>query len=131
HVYADNRQPFYEVSGGTQDNGTWIGPSRTREPRGILNDDWRMVSPIVGFNVLSDAGDPDILLTQTPGGTLLRTDLRTRDQQSVGPQVRSGWGVAQMKYRFAWDAPLVRSAYGKDTFYYGSNVIFQSSDKGS
>ena len=36
-----------------------------------------------------------------------------------------------MKYRFAWDAPLVRSPYGKDTFYYGSNVIFQSSDKGA
>ena len=93
HVSADDRKPFYEVSGGTQDNGTWTGPSRTREPSGILNDDWRMVSPIVGFNVLSDAEDPDILLTQTPGGTLLRTDLRTRDQQSVGPQVRNYGGA--------------------------------------
>jgi photosystem II stability/assembly factor-like uncharacterized protein len=130
HVYADNRKPFYYVSGGTQDNGTWIGPSQTREPSGILNDDWRMISSIVGFNVLSESEDPDVVLTQTPGGTLLRTDLRTRDQQSIGPEVRSNaGGIAQMKYRFAWDAPLVRSAYGKDTFYYGSNVIFQSSDK--
>ena len=133
HVYADNRKPFYYVSGGTQDNGTWIGPSQTREPSGILNDDWRMISAIVGFNVLSESGDPDVVLTQTPGGTLLRTDLRTRDQQSVGPQVRNNNGVpiAQMKYRFAWDPPLVRSAYGKDTYYFGSNVIFQSSDQGS
>ncbi|HTX39538.1 MAG TPA: hypothetical protein VME43_31180 [Bryobacteraceae bacterium] len=132
HVYADNRKPFYDVSGGTQDNGTWIGPSRTREPSGILNDDWRMVSSIVGFNVLSDFKDPDVLLTQTPGGTLLRTNLRSRDQQSVGPQVRSysGSTAAAMKYRFAWDAPLVRSPHGQSTFYYGSNVIFQSSDKG-
>jgi len=133
HVYADNRAPFYYVSGGTQDNGTWIGPSQTREPTGILNDDWRMISSIVGFNVVSESEDPDIVFTQTPGGTLLRTDLRTRDQQSVGPQVRSNNGVAiaDMKYRFAWDAPLVRSVYGKDTFYYGSNVLFQSSDKGA
>ena len=132
HVYADNREPFYNVSGGTQDNGTWTGPSRTREPSGILNDDWRMVSPIVGFNVLSDAEDPDILLTQTPGGTLLRTDLRTRDQQSVGPQVRNYGGATarEMKYRFAWDAPLVRSPHFKSTFYYAGNVIFQTSDKG-
>ena len=93
HVSADDRKPFYDVSGGTQDNGTWTGPSRTREPSGILNDDWRMVSPIVGFNVLSDEADPDILLTQTPGGTVLRTDLRTRDQQSVGPQVRNYGGA--------------------------------------
>ena len=132
HVYADNRQPFYSVSGGTQDNGTWLGPSRTREPSGILNDDWRMVSPIVGFNVLSDSDDPDILLTQTPGGTLLRTDLRTREQQNVGPQVRNYGGAtaAEMKYRFAWDAPLVRSPFGKKTFYYAGNVVFQSSDDG-
>lgn len=133
HVYADNRTPFYYVSGGTQDNGTWIGPSQTREPAGILNDDWRMISPIVGFNVLSESDDPDTVFTQTPGGTLLRTDLRTRDQQSVGPQVRNynGVSIANMKYRFAWDSPLVRSVFGKDTFYYGSNVIFQSSDKGA
>jgi photosystem II stability/assembly factor-like uncharacterized protein len=133
HVYADNRKPFYDVSGGTQDNGTWIGPSQTREPSGIMNDDWRMISAIVGFNVLSEAGDPDVVFTQTPGGTLLRTDLRTRDQQSVGPQVRSynGLTAAAMQYRFAWDAPLVRSPHGKDTFYYGSNVIFQSSDQGT
>ena len=133
HVYADNRKPFYYVSGGTQDNGTWIGPSQTREPSGIMNDEWRMISTIVGFNMLSESEDPDMVFRQTPGGTLLRTDLRTRDQQSVGPQVRNynGASIADMKYRFAWDAPLVRSDYGKDTFYYGSNVIFQSSDKGS
>jgi photosystem II stability/assembly factor-like uncharacterized protein len=133
HVYADNRKPFYDVSGGTQDNGTWIGPSQTREPSGILNDDWRMISSIVGFNVLSESEDPDIVLSQTPGGTLLRTDLRTRDQQSIGPQVRSynGATAAAMQYRFAWDAPLVRSPHGKNTFYYGSNVIFQSGDKGT
>ena len=132
HVYADNRKPFYQVSGGTQDNGTWTGPSRTREPSGILNDDWRMVSPIVGFNVLSDADDPDLVLTQTPGGRLLRTNLRTREQQSVSPQVRNynGATAAEMKYRFAWDAPLVRSPHGRNTFYYAANVIFQSSDKG-
>jgi hypothetical protein len=98
-----------------------------------MNDDWRMISSIVGFNVLSETDDPDTVLTQTPGGTLLRTDLRTRDQQSVGPQVRSynGATAAAMQYRFAWDAPLVRSPFGKDTFYYGSDVIFQSSDKGT
>ncbi len=132
HVSADTRKPFYEVSGGTQDNGSWTGPSRTREPSGILNDDWRMVSPIVGFNVLSDEADPDILLTQTPGGTILRNDLRTRDQQSVGPQVRNYGGAlpSEMKYRFGWDPPLVKSPFGKSTIYYAGNVIFQSSNLG-
>lgn len=132
HVSADDRKPFYSVAGGTQDNGTWTGPSRTREPAGILNDEWRMISGIVGFNVVSDAENPDIVLSQAPGGTLLRTDLRTRDQQNVGPQVRSyaGLTAAAMKYRFTWDTPLVRSPFGKNTFYLAGNVVFQSSDKG-
>lgn len=131
-VFADDREPFYQVSGGTQDNGTWTGPSRTREPSGILNDDWRMVSTIVGFNVLDDPDDPDVLITQQPAGALLRTNLITRDQQSVGPQVRSYSGALQsvMKYRFGWDAPMVRSPFGKTTFYYGGNVVFQTSNLG-
>ncbi len=131
-VSADDRKPFYQVSGGTQDNGTWTGPSRTRETAGIFNDDWKMVSSIVGFDVMSDTDDPDILLTQQPGGALLRTNLRTLDQQSVGPQVRNYGGAlaSEMKYRFGWDAPLSRSPFGKSTYYYGSNVVFQSSNLG-
>ena len=33
-IHADNRLPFYYVMGGLQDNGSWTGPSRTREPAG-------------------------------------------------------------------------------------------------
>lgn len=133
HASADNRQPFYNVTVGMQDNGSWTGPSRTREPSGIFNDDWRMVNPYTGFNSLSESDDPDILLTEQPGGTLLRTDMRTREQQVVGPQPRSysGAPAAEMKYRFNWDAPLVRSMYGKSTIYLAGNVVFQSTDYGN
>ena len=131
-VSTDSKQPFYNVMGGLQDNGSWIGPSRTREPGGIFNDDWRAISGIVGFTVLSDSEDPDIVLSETPGGGLLRTDLRTREQQSVSPQPRAFRGVSASgwKYRFGWDAPLVRSPFGANTIYFGANVIFQSSDYG-
>ena len=132
HVSADNRTPFYNVAGGTQDNGTWYGPSQTREPAGILNDDWRQISPIVGFHVIANSADPDLVLSQTPGGALLRTNLRTREQQNVSPQVRSynGQTADIMKIRFGWDAPLARSPHAADTIYYAGNQIFQSSDFG-
>jgi hypothetical protein len=63
-----------------------------------------------GFNVLEDRDDPDILLRQQPAGELLRSNLIMRHRQSVGPQVRScsGAQASEMKYRFGWDAPLVR-----------------------
>lgn len=132
HASADNRQPFYNVMVGMQDNGSWVGPSRTREPSGIFNDDWRMVNPYTGFNSLSETDDPDVILTEQPGGGLLRTDLRTREQQVVGPQPRSysGAPASEMKYRFNWDAPLVRSLHGKSTIYLAGNVVFQSADYG-
>ena len=131
-VSADNRQPFYNLLGGTQDNGTWTGPGRTREPAGIFNDDWRLVNGIVGFGSLVDSEDSNIVLTETPGGGLLRTNLLTREQQSVSPQPRSHSGApaSEWKYRFGWDAPLVRSPFGAKTIYFAGNVVFQSSDDG-
>ncbi len=131
-IHADNRQPFYWVSGGLQDNGSWIGPSRTREPAGILNDDWRMLSFGDGFHVTSHPDDPDLLLSESQGGNILRTDLRTREQQSVSPQPRSGAGgpAGALKYRFNWNTPLVASPHEKNTVLFAGNVVFQSRDFG-
>jgi len=68
NISVDNRQPFYHITGGLQDNGTWTGPSRTREPAGILNDDWVMVSFGDGFHVLSSPDDPDVFVSESQGG---------------------------------------------------------------
>ncbi len=131
-IHADNRQPFYYVSGGLQDNGSWTGPSRTREPAGILNDDWRMISFGDGFYVTSHPDDPDVMLSESQGGNLLRTDLRTREQQLVSPQPRSGAGgpAGALKYRFNWNTPVVGSPHDKNTVHFGGNVVFQSRDFG-
>ena len=131
-VSADNRHPFYHLTAGMQDNGSWNGPSRTREPAGIFNDDWRMVNPMVGFHSLSVPDNPDLMLTEQPGGVLLLSNLQTREQQVVSPQPQNFGGAPakDMKYRFNWDAPLVFSPFGKSTIYLAGNVVFQSSDYG-
>ena len=94
-IHVDNRLPFYYVMGGLQDNGSWTGPSRTREPAGILNDDWRMVSFGDGFYTLNHPDDPEIYISESQGGSIVRTDFRTREQQEVNPWGRgSGDGPA-------------------------------------
>ena len=131
-IHADNRLPFYYVMGGLQDNGAWTGPSRTREPAGILNDDWRMVSFGDGFYILNHPDDPELYISESQGGNILRTDFRSREQQDVNPWGRgSGDGpAAGEKYRFNWNAPIVASPHDGKTLYFGGNVVFKSTDFG-
>ncbi|MEP6919868.1 MAG: hypothetical protein ABI967_02000 [bacterium] len=131
-IHADNRLPFYNVMGGLQDNGSWTGPSRTREPAGIMNDDWRMVSFGDGFYILNSPDDPELYISESQGGNILRTDFRTREQQEINPWGRgSGDGpAAGEKYRFNWNAPIILSAHDKNTLYFGGNVVFKSTDFG-
>lgn len=131
-IHADNRLPFYYVMGGLQDNGAWTGPSRTREPAGIMNDDWRMVSFGDGFYVINNADDTELYISESQGGNILRTDFRTREQQEVNPWGRgSGDGPAiGEKYRFNWNSPIILSPHDKNTVYFGGNVVFKSTDFG-
>ncbi|MEP6570652.1 MAG: hypothetical protein ABJC10_12845 [Acidobacteriota bacterium] len=131
-IHADNRLPFYYVMGGLQDNGAWTGPSRTREPAGIMNDDWRMVSFGDGFYILNSSDDPELYISESQGGNILRTDFRTREQQAVNPWGRgSGAGPALgEKFRFNWNAPILLSPHDKNTLYFGGNVVFKSTDFG-
>jgi photosystem II stability/assembly factor-like uncharacterized protein len=131
-VSADNRLPFYYVMGGLQDNGAWTGPSRTREPAGIMNDDWRMVGFGDGFYVINNPDEPDIYISESQGGSIVRTDMRSREQQEINPWGRSsGDGPAEgEKYRFNWNAPIVKSPHDGNTVYFGGNVLFKSTDFG-
>jgi photosystem II stability/assembly factor-like uncharacterized protein len=131
-VHADNRLPFYNVMGGLQDNGSWTGPSRTREPAGIMNDDWRMVSFGDGFYVINNPDNPDQYLSESQGANMVWTDMSTREQQLVNPWGRGSGGgpAAGQKYRFNWNSPIVFSPYEKTTVYLAGNVVFRSPDFG-
>ena len=131
-IYADNREPFYYVGGGLQDNGAWYGPVRTREPAGILSDDWRMVSFGDAYFMHPHPDQPEYLISESQGGGIVRTDMRTRAQEDISPQARrnDGGPVGELPYRFSWNAPIVGSAHEKETVYFCGNVVFKSEDFG-
>ena len=131
-VHADNRLPFYYVMGGLQDNGAWTGPSRTREPGGIMNDDWRMVNFGDGFYIINHPDNPDLYISESQGGNLVRTDMRTREQQAINPWGRGSGGGPPLgeKYRFNWNTPILLSVHDHNTLYLGGNVVFKSTDFG-
>ncbi len=131
-ICADSREPFYYIGGGLQDNGTWYGPSRNKEPFGILNDDWRMISFGDGFHIVVHPKDHELFLSESQGGNIMRTDMRTREQQTVSPQPRRADGapVSSLKYRFNWNTPIIPSPHDPETVYVGGNVVFKSADFG-
>ena len=130
-IHADSRWPFYYIQGGLQDNGTWSGPSRTHGG-GIVNGDWRNISGGDGFHVINHPDQPEIFLSESQGGGIVRTDWRTREQQDVSPQPKrnDGGPVNELKYRFNWNAPIVASPHDKNAAYFGSNVVFKTTDFG-
>lgn len=129
-IFADNVAPFYNISGGLQDNGTWTGPARSREPSGILNDDWRMISFGDGFFAISHPDNPDLFLSESQGGNVVRTDMKNREQQLVVPFFGIGGAAENDKVRFNWNAPLILSPHDKNTVYLAGSSVFKSTDFG-
>ncbi len=131
-IYHDNRAPFYSVGGGLQDNGTWTGPVRTREPGGIANDDWRMISFGDGFQIVVHPNDPDTFLSEFQGGGIQWTNMRTREQFDVSPQPRrnDGGPVKDLTYRFNWNSPIVASPHDGKVVYFTGNAVFKTTDFG-
>ena len=84
-VSADMRRPYY-VYIGLQDNGSWGGPSATRNRNGIVNSDWFGIGGGDGFQTAVDPTDPTVVYTESQDGNTNRYDLRTGRSQSIRPR---------------------------------------------
>ncbi len=123
---VDVRKP-YRVYGGLQDNGTWTGPSRTRNEEGITAADWQRVLGADGFFCQADPDDPDTVYAEGQYGMLSRLNVRTGTETDIRPAPSSPQLPA---YRFNWSAPLLLSPHNPRTVYYGGNHLFRSVDRG-
>ena len=76
-IAVDDALPFYHIHGGTQDNGTQSGPSRTANVNGIIPGDWRFILGADGYACAVDPGNPDIVYASWQVGSLVRCDRRS------------------------------------------------------
>ena len=84
-ISADMRKPYY-VCGGLQDNGTWCGPSATRNGNGIMNSDWFRIGGGDGFHTANDPTDWTILYSESQDGNTSRVDLRAGRSTLIRPR---------------------------------------------
>jgi len=133
HIFVDDRDPYY-VCGGLQDNGNWCGPSQTNETSGIVPGEWYTVSGGDGFFTVPVPGQPNLVYSNAQGGYFRITDTNSGQTRSIEPfpwMIGSqGQSMAQARYRFNWDAPIVISPHDPGTVYWGGNVLFRSRDYG-
>jgi hypothetical protein len=67
------------------------------------------------------------------GGNLLRYDHSTGQIRivTVWPELTTGYGARDMKYRFQWTYPILFSPHDPTVLYVAGNIIFRSTDQGS
>ena len=125
-IAVDNDLPFYNIYGGTQDNATQGGPTRTKTVNGIRNSDWFVTVFGDGFDPAVDPTDPNIVYSQWQYGGLVRYDRRTGERIDIRPQEDK----AGPPLRWNWDSPILISPHSPTRLYYASQILFRSDDRG-
>jgi photosystem II stability/assembly factor-like uncharacterized protein len=123
HVAVDDELPF-NVYGGLQDNGSWMGPSQ--RAGGIGNRHWQNVGIGDGFWTFPDPLDKAIVYSEYQGGKLLRVHKQTLETKQIEPFARPG----EAKYRFNWNTPIHLSPTRPGVMYVGAQFLLRSADRG-
>ena len=151
-VSADMRDPYY-IYGGMQDNGTWAGPSMSRQ-EAIFTDLWFNIGGGDGFHTQNDPTDWRTVYCESQGGNISRVNVETRDTTRIRPSrentynwteyappppkrkpeeqepQQSFFGRQSSPFRFNWSSPILLSPHNPHTLYFGGNHLFKSIDRG-
>jgi photosystem II stability/assembly factor-like uncharacterized protein len=121
HVSTDNRFPYW-VYGAQQDSGSIATPSRGNY-RALDFHEWR---PIAAGDengyIAPDPENPGVIY----GGFVTRQDLNNEQAQEMPPTL-----AHPGNYRRTWTLPLVFSPMDPHVLYFGSQVLFRTTDGGN
>jgi len=125
-IAVDDSAPFYNIYGGTQDNGSHGGPSRTTSRQGIRNTDWWKTLGADGAQSAVEPGNPKITYGEFQQGVLWRIDQTTGETVFIQPQP----GQGEPYERYNWDAPILISPFNPTRLYFASQRVWRSDNRG-
>jgi photosystem II stability/assembly factor-like uncharacterized protein len=126
-ITVDNALPFYNIYGGTQDNGSIGTPSRSPHPSGIRASEGLTVGGGDGFQARADLVDNNTLYVSSQNGAIRRLDKRTGEGKAISPP--RTWGNNQ-RIRTAFEMPYIISPHNHNRLYVLANVLFRSDNRG-
>ena len=137
HVTADNRYP-YRVYGTQQDNTAISVPSRSQKGAIPWGDCYTVGTSESGYIVVHPE-NPNVVFSGAVGssagggGNLIRYDHDTGQMRliTVWPELMTGRGSKEMKYRFQWTFPIQFSPHDSNVLYVTGNMAFRSTDEGT
>ncbi|CAD5250577.1 MULTISPECIES: sialidase family protein [unclassified Imperialibacter] len=119
----------YNVYGGLQDNGVWMGPSNYEYSNGWQAEGQYPYKSIFGgdgMQVQVDFRDNLTYYTGLQFGNYVRGNSQTGDRKRITPSHELG----ERPYRWNWETPIFLSRHNQDVLYMGSNRFHRSMDKG-
>ncbi len=127
-INIDHATP-YNVYGGLQDNGVWVGPHNAEEDDAWHQSGqyaWKRIMGGDGMQVQIDNRDRNIVYTGFQFGNYFRIDRSTDKQTFIQPKHELG----ESPYRFNWQTSILLSSHNQDILYLGSNKLMRSMNQG-
>ncbi|HHC80127.1 MAG TPA: hypothetical protein ENK46_09615 [Flavobacteriia bacterium] len=125
HINYDMEYP-YNLYGGMQDNGSWVGPAYALKAQGIRNSYWQEIMFGDGFDVIPDPKNSRYGYGMSQQGFVGRYDRKTGYAKLIRPTHPN----PDVKLRFNWNAAIAMDPFDSETLYFGSQFVHKSTNKG-
>ncbi|MCF8241430.1 MAG: hypothetical protein K9J16_08575 [Melioribacteraceae bacterium] len=119
----------YNVYGGLQDNGVWVGPSTYSQSYRWYSSGQYPYKSLMGgdgMHVAIDTRDNSTVYTGFQFGNYYKLNKTGDDYTSITPLHELG----ERPFRWNWQSPIHLSRHNQDILYMGSNKLHRSMNQG-